>query len=84
MSVFIDYFKEFDTVQHETLINKLANLNFGNSSMKIILSYLSNRQQYVQLVVKNIHIDQNTLGFHRTEFFALFYLIYMFHHYYHV
>ena len=49
MSVFIDYSKAFDTIQHETLIKKLANLNFSNSSIKIILSYLSNRQQYVQL-----------------------------------
>ena len=38
MSVFIDYSKAFDTIQHETLIKKLANLNFSNSSIKIILS----------------------------------------------
>ena len=49
MSVFIGYSKAFDTIQHETLIKKLANLNFSNSSIKIIFSYLSNRQQYVQL-----------------------------------
>ena len=39
MSVFIDYSKAFDTIQHETLIKKLAILNFSNSSTKIILSY---------------------------------------------
>ena len=50
MSVFIDYSKGFDTVRHETLINKLANLNFGNISIKIILSYIGNRQQQAQLV----------------------------------
>ena len=49
MSVFIDYSKAIHTIQHETLIKKLANLNFSNSSIKIIFSYLSNRQQYVQL-----------------------------------
>ena len=49
MSVFIDYSKAFDTIQHEALIKKSANLNFSNSSIKIILSYLSNRQQYTQL-----------------------------------
>ena len=49
MSVFIDYSKASDTIQHERLIKKLANSNFSNSSIKIILSYLSNRQQYVQL-----------------------------------
>ena len=45
MSLFTDYSKAFDTVQHETLIKKLENLNFTNSSVKIILNYLSNRQQ---------------------------------------
>ena len=49
MSEFISYSKAFDTIQHETLIKKLADLNFSNSSIKIILSYLSNRKQYVQL-----------------------------------
>ena len=44
MSLFTDYSKAFDTVQHETLIKKLENLNFTNSSVKIILNYLSNRQ----------------------------------------
>ena len=33
MSVFVDYSKAFDTIQHETLIKKLANLNFSNSSI---------------------------------------------------
>ena len=49
MSAFIDYSKASDTIQHETLIKKLANLNFSNSLIKIIFSSLSNRQQYVQL-----------------------------------
>ena len=46
MAVFIDYSKDFDRVRYETLINKLANLNFGNSSIIIILSYIGNRQQH--------------------------------------
>ena len=50
MSVFIDYSKDFDTVRHETLINKLANLNFGNISIKIILCYIGDRKQHAQLV----------------------------------
>ena len=49
MSVFVDYSKAFDTIQHETLIKKLTNLNFSNSSIQITISYLINRQQYVQL-----------------------------------
>ena len=49
MSVMIDYSKAFDTIDHESLIRKLVSLNFSNSSIKIILSYLTNRKQYVQL-----------------------------------
>ena len=56
MSVSIDYSEDFDTVWYETLINKLANLNFGNSSIKIIFSYEGNRRQYAQLVDKKILI----------------------------
>ena len=45
----IDYSKAFDTIDHESLIRKLASLNFSNSSIKIILNYLTNRKQYVQV-----------------------------------
>ena len=38
MSAFIDYSKVFDRIQHEALIKKLANLNFSNSSIKIIIA----------------------------------------------
>ena len=44
----IDYSKAFDTIVHECLIRKLS-LNFSNSSIKIILSYLTNQKQYVQV-----------------------------------
>ena len=49
MSVTTDYSKASDTIDHETLIRKLVSLNFSNSSIKIILSYLTNRKQYVQV-----------------------------------
>ena len=49
MSVMIDYSKTFDTIDHESLIRKLVSLNFSNSSIKIVLSYLTNRKQYVQI-----------------------------------
>ena len=44
MSAFIDYSKALDTIQHEKHIKKVANFNFSNSSIKMSLSYLSNRQ----------------------------------------
>ena len=49
MSVTTDYSKASDTIDHETLIRKLVSLNFSNSSIKIMLSYLTNRKQYVQV-----------------------------------
>ena len=51
MSVFIDYSKAFDTIQHEIPIKKLANFYFNNSSIKIILSYLSNSTSIVISIV---------------------------------
>ena len=46
----IDYSKAFvDTIDHAFLIKKLTSLNFRNSSIKIALSYLPNRKQYVQV-----------------------------------
>ena len=46
----IDYSKAFvDTIDHDFLIKKLVSLNFRNSSIKIALSYLTNRKQHVQV-----------------------------------
>ena len=49
MSVMIYNSKAFDNIDHEYLIRKLVTLNFSNSSIKVIMSYLTNRKQYVQL-----------------------------------
>ena len=46
----LDIKKAFDTVHHDTLLCKLANLfNFHPSSAKLICSYLSTRQQVVKV-----------------------------------
>ena len=49
LSVFADYSKAFDTVDYQVLIEKLHNLNFSKSSLLLILDYLSERKQYVQI-----------------------------------
>ena len=49
MSIVIDNSKAFDIIGHEFLIRKLISLNFSNSSIKIILSYLINLKQHVQV-----------------------------------
>ena len=49
LSVLIDYSKAFDTLNHELLLKKLVEFNFSNSSIKILMSYLTNRHQFVQV-----------------------------------
>ena len=49
LAVMADFSKVFDTVDFETLIQKLHQLNLSKSSLKIFASYLSNRHQYVQI-----------------------------------
>ena len=48
ISVLIDYSKVFDT-NHKTLLEELVSLIFSNRTIKIIMSYLTNRHQYVQI-----------------------------------
>ena len=49
LSVLIDDSKAFDTIDHEILLKKLISMNFSRGAIKILMSYLSNRQQYVQV-----------------------------------
>ena len=48
ISVLTDYSKAFDTINHKRLLDKLVSLNFSNRMRKIIMSYLTNRHQYMQ------------------------------------
>ena len=60
LAVMIDYSKAFDTIDHSIMVRKLLNLGFGSSVIKVIVSYLSNRKQFVQVddkrsTVQNIY-----------------------------
>ena len=62
LSVYRDYSKAFDTVQHHTTIQKLHKIGFSTSVLKWFISYLGNRSQYVQVndsksVTKPCHFD---------------------------
>ena len=49
LSVYSDYSKAFDTVQHHTIIPKLYNIDFSAAALKCFISYLGNRSQYAQV-----------------------------------
>jgi exonuclease III len=53
LMVLADFSKAFDTVNFMTVLHKMSNLGFSRSFMHWIMSYLSERRQYVQ-------IDDNT------------------------
>ena len=47
LSVYSNYSKAFDTVQHHTIIQKLHKIGFSTAALKWFISYLGNRSQYV-------------------------------------
>ena len=49
LSVYSDYTKAFDTVQHHTIIQTLHKIGFSTSALKWFISYLGNRLPYVQV-----------------------------------
>jgi len=49
LGVFIDLSKAFDTINHKILLNKLYYYGIRGKSHDWLISYLSNRQQYVQI-----------------------------------
>jgi hypothetical protein len=49
LAIFIDLSKAFDTIDHSILLDKLNFYGIRNNSLKWFSSYLSNRQQFVEL-----------------------------------
>ena len=48
-AITIDYSKAFDLVDHTTLVKKLIELGVRGKSIKLILSFLSNRSHYTKI-----------------------------------
>ena len=54
----MDLSKAFDTINHELLIAKLDAYGFGDSALRIVLSYISDRDTFF-----NVYHFSNFLGF---------------------
>jgi len=48
-TVFLDFKKAFDTVNHRILLSKLSSFNFSPHTLRWIESYLSGRTQFVSI-----------------------------------
>ena len=62
IAVLTDFSKAFDTVDYPTLIKKLHKFNMSKNTLKLIASYLTERQQYVQIDDKLSTSEQITFG----------------------
>ena len=49
-TVFFDYRKAFDLIDHGILVNKLKSLNLPVSIINWVIDFLSDRQQRIKLV----------------------------------
>ena len=62
LGILLDYSKAFDTIDHLTLLEKLHKLNFYVKALKLIHSYVSERQQFVQIDDKSSSVKLNNFG----------------------
>ena len=60
--LYLDFAKAFDTLPHNILIQKLYNIGVGGKLIQLILSYLTNRKQYVKTINEVSHLIEVTSG----------------------
>ena len=54
--------KAFDTLDHEILIKKLSKYSIRGIALKLLESYLKDRQQYVSLMNTTSNINNSSCG----------------------
>jgi hypothetical protein len=78
LSIFIDLSKAFDCLNHAILLDKLAYYGFCESSLRMMKSYLSNRNQYVEASGFSSNLENISIGVPQGSILGpLLFLIYM-------
>ena len=62
IGIFMDLSKAFDTIDHKILLKKLKQLNFAETSLNLIKSYLNDRTQCVEILGELSNFKTITLG----------------------
>ena len=60
--LYLDFAKAFDTVPYGKLLSKVASYGIGGKLLKIIASYLSNREQVIKLTDTSSTVKNVTSG----------------------
>ena len=73
ITIFLDFSKVFDTINHEMLHTKVSYYGVKGLSNNLIHSYLANRKQFVE--INNTKSDMLPIGmlFHKVLYWALYY-----------
>ena len=62
LPILADFSKAFDTIDYTVLIKKLSKLNMSPDFLHLILSYISDRSQYVQIDSNQSRHEKNNFG----------------------
>ena len=77
IAIMEDFSKAFETVVYETFLCKLHKLGFSKSSLHWIVSYLTDRTQYVQIDDRSSERKMCLLGYLRDSFCVLLFNLYV-------
>ena len=68
LAVYLDLSKAFDTINHQTLLNKLAQYGVRGVALEWLSNYLKNRKQYVEYKNCRSQTQEIFVESHRDQF----------------